>query len=101
MNKLPEHVRIRVRKAQRDTSYRMKYGLTVETVDQMIEERQGLCDICHKPGVGKMLHVDHNHNPPYTVRGMLCDHCNWMIGHAKESPERLREAALYLERHAA
>jgi hypothetical protein len=34
------------------------------------------------------------------VRSLLCDHCNWVVGYSKESPERLRSAAHYLEVHS-
>jgi hypothetical protein len=33
-------------------------------------------------------------------RDLLCDTCNLMLGHAKESPEILRAGAKYLEDHA-
>jgi hypothetical protein len=49
--------------------------------------------------IDKKLDVDHCHNSG-KVRGILCNPCNNMIGHAKDSVAALRAAADYLEKNA-
>lgn len=44
------------------------------------------------------FHVDHCHVTG-VVRGLLCPRCNHLLGHAREDPAILREAAEYLEEH--
>jgi hypothetical protein len=39
--------------------------------------------------------IDHNHETGQ-FRGILCNHCNLFIGHAKEDTERLYKAIVYL-----
>jgi hypothetical protein len=49
---------------------------------------------------GRKRHVDHDHNrADKRVRGVLCAHCNWLIGHARNDPNILRAGAAYLERN--
>lgn len=81
--------------------YKWKYGLTREDRDRMIAEQGGLCKICGKPPrpdhKGGRLHVDHCHTTK-RVRGLLCGHCNTMIGLAGEDPKILLAAVEYLAR---
>jgi hypothetical protein len=83
-----------------------KYGITLGEYDAMFAAQAGLCAICRREsrvlGVSgrKILVVDHCHAAG-RVRSLLCKHCNWMIGHAADAPGVLRQAAEYLERHAA
>lgn len=69
--------------------------------------------VCSNPGCGNStsLHVDHDHAccPDGTyaetgkvscgecVRGVLCMNCNVSLGRLRESPERIRGLATYLE----
>lgn len=87
--------------------YRLKkiYGLSLEQFDSMLQEQQGVCAICFCPetrrdkfGKVRELAVDHDHNTG-TVRQLLCSDCNTCIGMSKESPDRLRAMAAYIERH--
>ena len=76
------------------------YGLTLEQYEVLVESQDGLCYICHGPPNGrvKKLVVDHDHETK-RLRKLLCDACNRALGFMKESPERLRAAAKYLEEH--
>ena len=81
-----------------------KYGLSVDQYNQMVVQQRGLCAICHLPetarrreGVVQFLSIDHCHATG-KVRGLLCLLCNAMLGNAQDSPDRLRAAAMYLER---
>jgi hypothetical protein len=76
-----------------------KYGLTLEQYDQMIKDQKGLCLLCHEPLFDEVRKpvVDHSHKTE-EVRGILHARCNTAIGMLRDSPERCRLAAEYLER---
>jgi hypothetical protein len=84
------------------------YGLSLETYNVMLAAQGGVCAICkgvetYIPkghGTPKPLSVDHNHETG-AVRGLLCSHCNYVIGYARENIETLRETIKYLEKYAA
>lgn len=76
-----------------------KYGLTLEGFDQMLLRQSNSCAICSET-LGKKshdTHIDHCHSTG-RVRAILCNHCNNVIGRARENPAILRLAAAYLER---
>jgi Recombination endonuclease VII len=58
----------------------------------------GFCEICGSPPTGKwkVLALDHNHATG-KFRGWLCNHCNRLLGMARDSAVTLRRAAAYLE----
>ena len=74
------------------------YGITIAERDAIFEAQDKKCAIC-KSSTTKGLgwHVDHCHKTKQ-VRGILCNHCNLMIGHARDNPETLISAVAYLER---
>lgn len=74
-----------------------QYGLTLEQYDSLLNKQCGLCAICRgkEPGRGKFFHVDHDHVTG-KVRGLLCQNCNLMIGHALDSAAVLQAAVKYL-----
>ena len=76
-----------------------KYGLTPETFERICAEQGGLCPVCALPLSESSVRpaVDHNHETGQ-VRGVLHPQCNRALGLLRDSPERLRRAALYLER---
>ncbi|MFE5866619.1 endonuclease VII domain-containing protein [Streptomyces virginiae] len=59
----------------------------------MIAAQGGLCCLCLR---APAVHVDHCHKTG-RVRGVLCFNCNVGLGLLKESPDRIRRAAEYLE----
>lgn len=72
-------------------------GFSPELVQQRMEEQGGRCAICRNElQPGKRTHADHCHETG-TCRGMLCRDCNWALGWMKDSPERMRAAADYIE----
>lgn len=84
--------------------YPKKYGITLDTYEQMVLERDGKCDICGDRPSGKTirtakLYVDHCHAPGGKIRGLLCHHCNLVIGQARDSVEVLDRAKSYLLAH--
>lgn len=82
----------------REKHLQRSYGLTIEQFEAMLAEQNHECAICHEHISGRRVHVDHNH-ATNEVRQILCARCNQLLGYAQESPERLRAAAAYLEKH--
>lgn len=82
-----------------------RYGITLADYEGLLASQGGGCAICGlKNANGLALSVDHDHDccPGNRscggcVRGLLCGPCNFAIGHMKDSPQRLRAAAAYLE----
>jgi hypothetical protein len=72
------------------------FGLTIEEYEKMVKDQEGLCAICRRPQT-KALAVDHDHRTK-KIRGLLCDRCNLGLGQFQDQPERLRQAAHYIER---
>lgn len=71
-----------------------------EAYDAMYEEQDGKCAICAgtDEDKGRRLSLDHCHiNGHY--RGLLCANCNLMLGHCKDQPSILEQAAEYLRKH--
>ncbi|MET7788130.1 endonuclease domain-containing protein [Streptomyces sp900116325] len=65
----------------------------------MAAEQRHLCGLCgERSTTQKRMHVDHDHATG-KIRALLCHHCNLLLGNAKDSAERLRQAIEYLERH--
>ena len=76
-----------------------RYGITADDYTRMLTEQGGRCAICQSPETGtrnKVWSVDHCH-ATNRVRGLLCHRCNMGLGYFKDSPDRLRAAAAYLE----
>lgn len=73
-----------------------KYGLSMKQYQTMQSEQEGCCAICGiKP---KLLNVDHCHQTG-KVRGLLCRHCNHMLGNAKDNGAILEAGMVYLGKH--
>lgn len=81
--------------AEAAESYRRKhiYGLTHDEYVAMFSAQKGRCAICREPH--QKLHIDHDHATGQ-VRGLLCRGCNHMLGNARDDPDRLTQARLYL-----
>lgn len=92
----PEHVR------RHDLAYYYN-GFTPEEYDALLAKQNGVCAICHRPEEAhsswssktKPLSVDHDH-VTQKVRGLLCCHCNRLLGAAKDNVETLLAAVDYL-----
>ena len=89
------------RRSERRSMLKKNYGLTLEEYDQMFEQQQGVCAICHTRETARNqygpqhLSVDHDHDTG-EIRGLLCDQCNKGIGCFTDSPILLAEAIRYL-----
>lgn len=66
-----------------------QYGLDLDDYEKMLEQQNGVCDICKQPPkTNKDLTVDHDHrccsdqrkSCGKCVRGLLCHGCNMRLG---------------------
>jgi Recombination endonuclease VII len=81
----------------RKATLKNKYGITVETWKQLVNEQNGACLICSfRPENPTSLHIDHNHLTG-EVRGLLCNNCNVGLGYFSDNPDRLIKASMYLQ----
>lgn len=84
----------------RDSFLRRTYGITLDEYDEMLESQGSVCAICGgTPDNGRRMNVDHDHDTG-KIRGLLCNHCNPLLGNANDNPYILRLGAMYLEKHA-
>lgn len=74
------------------------YGITAEQKQMLIEFQGGGC-ICSDwtgyNGRTRALSVDHDHQTG-VVRGVLCKHCNDLLGRVKDDPRYFERMAAYL-----
>lgn len=80
-----------------------RYGLSVETYEEICVKQNHSCAICGKHEDDtrhNKLSVDHDHVTGL-VRGLLCANCNFAIGNMQDSAGLLRAAAEYLEKNRA
>lgn len=87
----------------RDGHYRIKYGISLEQYNLVLERQAHLCAICGCPetaigkqGIVASLCVDHCHTTKH-VRGLLCRSCNIGLGNLQDSEELLTKAISYLQ----
>jgi len=89
--------RARLNAQGRAKYYRSKYGLTLEERDALLAGQGGVCKLCSRVEVAKRgWAVDHCHRTG-KVRGLLCQACNLVLGHARDDAALLRRMADYLD----
>ena len=76
------------------TYLKRKYRISPEEYSELLQQRNGVCDICKM--LQKKLVIDHNHITGM-VRGVLCHNCNKGIGFLKDNTTILNNAIKYLE----
>ncbi len=74
---------------------RTVYGLSRPELLTMLMKQDNSCKICTRNIVDKYT-IDHCHNTG-KVRGLLCRHCNLLLGNAQDSTAVLMNAVEYLE----
>lgn len=72
-----------------------KYHLSSAEFDAFEDRLTGHCRICDRTSE-TALHIDHDHATG-KVRGLLCRHCNLMLGHARDDIRVLARAIDYLQ----
>lgn len=83
----------RQKESHRRSHLRLKYDLTKQEYDAMVEAQEGCCGICGDED--EELLVDHNHKTG-EVRGLLCRKCNTGLGFFKDSELLLFLASKYV-----
>lgn len=84
--------------SRRQERLKRRYGMTILDRANLISSQNGSC-----PGCGKYLlsgrgtHIDHLHGMR-VVRGVLCRHCNLILGLVNDDPAILENLAKYLEK---
>lgn len=69
----------------------VKYGVSPQDIKRMLDSQNGKCVGC---GLNP-TDLDHDHLTGKN-RGLLCRHCNLILGHARDNPEVLEKLAVYL-----
>jgi hypothetical protein len=80
----------------RRSNWRIK-GLDQDACEAALAAFKGACEICGSP-TSQAKHdwtIDHCHKT-MKIRGVLCHHCNLLLGHAKDDPRILLAAVEYL-----
>jgi hypothetical protein len=81
-------------------------GWTEELFEVTLSEQGGKCGICGvtikqfgtRGEITALACADHEHSDPPKPRGLLCTFCNVGLGYFIDNPERLRSAAVYVEK---
>lgn len=84
-------------------SVAQRRGVTVAFVNQLAKDQDHRCAICHQhqddvarsTDTHSSLVIDHDHATG-KVRGLLCHHCNLVLGRAKDNVQTLAQAIAYL-----
>lgn len=74
-----------------------KYGWTEARFKQQLVRQQNSCAGCLVKIDEETARIDHCHTTN-KVRGLLCDRCNWALGHARDDAAILRRLMAYTER---
>ena len=75
-----------------------RYGLSLFELNLMKETQDNKCGICNKE---TKLCVDHDHKKQgkKSIRMLLCNSCNLMLGYAKDDIGLLQKAIDYIKKH--
>lgn len=84
---------------KKSTVFKNQYGITLDNYYELFEEQNGCCAICSKNQLTlkRSLHIDHCHKTK-EIRGLLCQHCNTLLGFANDDVNLLQAAINYLSK---
>lgn len=78
-----------------------KYGITSDEWESLFLSQNSRCAICNTDTPkGRGWQTDHCHKS-LKIRGILCHHCNSLLGHAEDKIETLEKSIKYLEQSIA
>lgn len=79
------------------STFKRRYGVTVEYKQKIIDAQGNCCPICDYlfDDNPKHIHLDHNHKTEQ-IRGVLCFNCNRLLGWYENNKERIEA---YLEKY--
>lgn len=81
---------------QRERKLLASYGIGLYEYESLLEAQGGLCAVCKESPGTRLLDVDHCHVRG-EVRGLLCNRCNRVLGHANDDTDLLRKLIAYVE----
>ncbi len=90
--------------ASRAAALLCQFGITLDEWNTHFVKQGFRCDVCGRDNSGSKHGwcTDHDHNKnkgdPGFFRGILCHHCNIVLGHVQDSPAHLRQLLTYLEK---
>lgn len=90
------------RRECKDCRKRQRKLISSTDYDAILATQNGKCGICgvDAKDYSKRFSVDHDHDhPDEPARGLLCQHCNTLIGMAEEDIAILIQAIGYLDHH--
>jgi hypothetical protein len=98
---LYKHTNPNTKRNRKAEKLKLRYGLEHSQWEEIRKEQNYSCMICgiEETALGRKLDVDHCHDTG-VVRGVLCNPCNTVLGHARDKIEVLEAAAEYLKRNA-
>lgn len=94
----------RVQVLSRSKNIKSRFNLEEDRLREIMDNQKGCCVICNNSLIDpnknstKQYGIDHNHDTG-EVRGLLCMHCNAMLGQAMDSPRILLAGYNYLMKH--
>lgn len=96
----------RTARASKNKRLKTRYGVTIEWFDTKVKEQNNLCESCgnpekakdHRTGIRRSLSVDHDHDTG-AVRGLLCAHCNAILGALETHYEIVRQLNRYVKKY--
>jgi hypothetical protein len=94
--KARNYARTRTKEKRRQQWLKDKFGVNEEWYRKQLEEQKNVCKICGGTNKNKPLMVDHDHKSGL-VRGLLCLHCNSLLGFSKDNITILQKAIVYLQ----
>jgi hypothetical protein len=90
---------------RKDWHTKRRYGISVEEYENLLQSQNNICALCKEQFVGDVSTkayapvLDHSHKDE-KVRAFIHQQCNKAIGQFKDSAEKCRLAAEYLDRYA-
>jgi len=80
-----------------EQSLKRFYNISLEYFNMLNNQQKGLCKICGGPPTSGYLRlsVDHCHKTG-KIRGLLCNHCNAMLGYSRDNTIILKAGIQYL-----
>jgi len=84
-----------IARSKRRWQLRKLYGITLETYEALVADREHKCDLCGK-AKHRWLGVDHDHETG-DLRGLLCTACNMALARLGDTEESLLRVVHYLQ----
>lgn len=94
---------------QRRNLLKLRYGISLEEYEALLEAQGGCCDLCGRTPEenGQALSVDHDHSCcpnrracGKCVRSLLCIKCNYRVGLVEGDYDTFLRTLEYLDKHS-